>query len=100
MSAEDEFAHRVAADYGRFLHTIPWYRYPFGARLSELWTEVPLTGPHLLRKWERRLLLTTEYGVKAAYAGVIAWATGTAYEPETLRIGVVAYGDTASVAPG
>lgn len=100
MSAEDRFAEEVARDYGAFLHTIPWYRYPFGARLRQLWTEVPLTGRHPLRKWERRLFLTGELGIKAAYAGLIGWATGTAYAPETPRIGVVVHGDTSALAPG
>lgn len=100
LTEEDRFAHEVARDYGTFLHTIPWYRYPFGERLGELWTEVPLFGRHPLRKLERRLFLTVELGIKAAYGGLIGWATGTAYEPETPRMGVVVYGDTAALAPG
>jgi FAD/FMN-containing dehydrogenase len=100
LTDEDRFAHRVAADYGHFLHTIPWYRYPYGQRLRELWTEVPMTGPGVIRKWERRLVLTLEFGVKAAYARLIAFATGAAYGAEDLRMGIVVYGDTASLAPG
>jgi FAD/FMN-containing dehydrogenase len=99
-SDEDRFAARVARDYGTFLHTIPWYRYPFGTRLKQLWTDVPLWGPHPVRKWERRLLLTGEYALKAAYGGLIGWATGAAYAPEDLRMGVVVYGDTASLGAG
>jgi hypothetical protein len=67
---EDAFAVRTALEYGRFLHTSPWYEFPFAARLEALWTETPLSGPHPVRKWERRLVLSAEYGVKALYAGL------------------------------
>jgi hypothetical protein len=99
-TAEDRFAHQVAADYARFIHTIPWYRYPFGAQLRKLWSDVPMWGPHAFRKWERRLALTVEYGIKAGYASALGWATGTAYAAEDLKIGLVVYGDTASLAAG
>jgi FAD/FMN-containing dehydrogenase len=97
---EDRFAHRVAADYGRFIHTIPWYRYPFGAELRRLWSDVPLWGPHWFRKWERRLSLSAEYAVKGVYAWMLGGATGAAYAPQDLRMGMVVFGDTASLAPG
>ncbi|HEV3051015.1 MAG TPA: FAD-binding oxidoreductase [Longimicrobium sp.] len=97
---EDRFAARVAADYGTFIHTIPWYQYPFGRELKALWTDVPLWGRAPVRKWERRLSLTVEYGIKAVYASMISGATGAAYAPEDLQIGAVVYGDTASLAPG
>jgi FAD/FMN-containing dehydrogenase len=100
MTDEDRYAHQVAADYGTFIHTIPWYRYPFGARLRGLWTDVPLWGPAPIRKWERRLSLTVEYGIKAVYASMLGGATGAAYTPQDLKIGAVVYGDTASLASG
>jgi FAD/FMN-containing dehydrogenase len=99
LTAEDRLAHEVAADYGRFIHTIPWYQYPFGKQLRRLWSDVPLRGPHPVRKWERRLALTVEYGIKALYAKMLGGATGAAYTPQDLRIGVVVYGDTSSIAP-
>ena len=97
---EDRFAHQIAADYARFIHTIPWYRYPFGAQLRRLWSDVPLWGPHAFRKWERRLALSVEYGIKAGYASALGWATGTAYAPQDLKMGLVVFGDTASFAAG
>src|SRR5690606_22783051 len=43
-------AATVQADYGRFMHEMPWYAYPFGQALAGLWrtTEPELTGRH----WE------------------------------------------------
>jgi len=81
---EDRFAARTAADYGRFMHTIPWYDFPFGRTLAALWSQTPAWGAHPLRKWERRLSLSIEYGVKAAYGSLIRVATKSSYgdEPE------------------
>jgi FAD/FMN-containing dehydrogenase len=100
MTGEDRFAHEVAADYAKFIHTIPWYQYPFGKQLGRLWSDVPLWGPNVFRKWERRLSLTVEYAIKAGYASMLGGATGAAYAPQDLQIGAVVYGDTASLAPG
>lgn len=99
-TAEDRFAHEVAADYAKFIHAVPWYRYPFGDQLGRLWSDVPKWGPHGFRKWERRLSLTVELAVKAGYASLLGGATGAAYAPQDLRIGAVVFGDAASLAPG
>lgn len=83
---EDAFAQRTAAEYGHFMHTVPWYEFPFGARLGALWRGTSLWGPAPARKWERKLALTGEYGVKAVYGWLIRRATGAVYEPEAERI--------------
>jgi hypothetical protein len=70
------------------MHTVPWYKFPFAGRVRELWTEVPLWGPHVVRKWERRLALTAEYGVKAVYGFVMALASRSAYGAEDQQIHV------------
>jgi len=85
-TAEDAFAARTAREYGRFMHTVPWYEFPFAARLEALWRQTPLWGPRVLRKWERRLALSAEYGVKAVYGGLIRKATRGVYGTEDLEI--------------
>ncbi len=84
--AEDALARRTAREYGTFMHRTPWYQFPFGSRLAALWREVPLTGPHMVRKIERRMALTAEYAIKAVYGLIIRKASGAAYEGEDLRI--------------
>ncbi len=79
-TAEDRHAARAAQFYVDFIREFPWYRYDFQGDLRTLWTEVPWTGPDMLRKWERRFALTTEYGVKALYGQLIRIATGSIYE--------------------
>ena len=71
---EDAFAARIASEYARFLHTAPWYEFPFAARLEALWKATPPWGPRPIRKWERRVVLSAEYGVKALYAGLVGLA--------------------------
>jgi hypothetical protein len=83
---EDVFARQVAQNYGAFLNTTPWYEYPFGDTLSALWSETSLGGAGPLRKWERKLILSAEYGFKAGYGALIGGATGATYEPAALLI--------------
>jgi hypothetical protein len=85
---EDAFAYKTAREYGTFMHTVPWYEFPFGTKLAGLWRDTPFWGPHVIRKWERRAALSTEYGVKAAYGWIIRRTTQAAYEPEDLEIHV------------
>jgi hypothetical protein len=71
LTDEDKFSHRVALDYAKFLYKLPWFKYPFWSKLTELWTDVPRTGRKMGRKWERRFALSLEYGVKAGYGALI-----------------------------
>jgi hypothetical protein len=83
---EDAFAHKTALEYGAFMHTVPWYEFPFFSKVGQLWRDIPKQGPHMVRKWERRLALTAEYGVKGAYGWLIGLSSGAAYGAESLRI--------------
>jgi len=78
---EDGLAARVAQQYVDFIRVDPWYLFDFVAPLQALWSATPWTGPHLLRKWERRYLLSTEWLIKAGYAWLIKLATGAIYDP-------------------
>jgi hypothetical protein len=100
LTTEDRYAAHVAGDYGRFIHVSPWYEYPFGRRLLGLWTDNSLFGRHVLRKWERRFILSLEYGVKALYGGLIGLTTKATYGVQDDRIQMVVTGwpdDTTAV---
>lgn len=90
LTAEDEYGAKVAQDYVDFIRKEPWYLYDFSAKLKTLWSSTPLWGPNLLRKWERRYALTTEYLVKAAYGKLIERATRAAYVPALMTTQAVA----------
>ena len=66
--------------YVDFIRVDPWYLFDFITPLRQLWTTTPMLGPNLLRKWERRFALTTEYAVKAGYAWLIKLGTQSVYE--------------------
>jgi hypothetical protein len=87
---EDEFELAVATDYAAFLRQTPWYEFPFGTRLVRFWAETPMTGGNILRKIERRIALTLEWGTKAIYARLMA--LGAAAAPSPLRIKSVVAG--------
>jgi hypothetical protein len=80
LTEEDRYGAKVAQDYVDFIRDTPWYEYDFFARLAGLWRETPLFGPGIVRKWERKYALTTEYVMKGAYGWLIKKATKAAYE--------------------
>lgn len=81
--AEDCVAAQVAQDYVDFIRVQPWYEYDFVKALRRLWAQPAAGDPawgDVLRRWERRWFLSTEYAVKAAYGWLIKKATKAAYE--------------------
>lgn len=78
---EEKFAARYAQAYVDFIRVDPWYLFDFWGQLKQLWaTQLPVTGPDLIRRWERRFALTTELLVKAGYARVIQLGTHAIYD--------------------
>jgi len=74
-TSEDRFAAKVARAYGEFIPTRPWFEFPFGHELVELWSTTGFFGRHFPRKCERKFFLSVEYGVKSIYAAVIRLAS-------------------------
>lgn len=76
---EDAYAYRVAQQYADFVLVRPFYEFSFFRRFTGLWRETHLWGPHMLRKWERKLFLSVDYAVEAFYCEVIDLATHLTY---------------------
>ncbi|GAB3434348.1 hypothetical protein NX773_21390 [Massilia solisilvae] len=89
LTAEDRYGARAAQEYVDFIRKEPWYLFDFTARLKGLWATTPALGPNMIRKWERRYALTSEYAVKAVYGKLIELATRAAYDPALLTTQVV-----------
>lgn len=85
-------AHRAYSD---FIHQEPFYAFAYAPWVGKVWQGSTLGGPDLLRRTERKLAFTFEFGVKALYAQLIKWATESAYETprETVRMLVRDEGD-------
>lgn len=97
LSAEDAFARQFNSEYGAFMHNIPWFEFPFREKLQTLWAETPLWGPNPIRKWERRVALTLEYGVKAIYGDLLYRVTRAMFPPDELAIYAAVQGLTPAV---
>jgi hypothetical protein len=89
LTDEDRYGARAAQAYVDFIRQEPWYLFDFAGTLRHLWTDVPLWGPGVVRKWERRYALTTEYAAKAVYGKLIEKATRAAYTPALMTTEVV-----------
>ncbi|PYQ26896.1 MAG: hypothetical protein DMF56_22210 [Acidobacteria bacterium] len=89
FTQEEKLAANVAQEYVDFIRVDPWYEFDFVTPLKRLWTKTDWFGPDLIRKWERKYFLTTEYGVKAIYGWMIKKATKAAYETPILTTVVI-----------
>jgi len=100
ITQEDALAADVAQDYVDFIRVEPWYEFSFVRALKQLWAETDFFGPGLLRKWERKLILSAEYMVKAQYATLIMLASKAAYGDADTEILARAGNATASALEG
>jgi hypothetical protein len=89
MTAEDKFNANYERSYVKFIGALPWYEYDFNHQLKLLWSNTSFSGPHRLRKLERRYYLTTELLVKSGYGWLIGLGTKSAYETASLQTAVV-----------
>ena len=80
---EDAYAARVAREYADFVYIRPFYEFHFAHALKELWKETPLWGKHPIRKWERKFILSMDYGLEALYAWVLEKASHLTYGVES-----------------
>jgi len=89
MTAEDKLNANYEHSYVKFIEALPWYEYDFNHQLKSLWSNTTFSGPHLLRKLERRYYLTTELLIKSGYGWLIGLGTKSAYETASLQTEVV-----------
>jgi hypothetical protein len=80
VSSEDRFNAEFTQQYVDFIKDNPWYEFDFRTQLVRLWKSTSFTGDHLIRKLERRYILTSELLVKIAYGKLIKMGTGTVYD--------------------
>ncbi|SFK32189.1 hypothetical protein SAMN04488518_10478 [Pseudovibrio ascidiaceicola] len=73
-SLQDQLEYSVSADYAKFLHQTPWYRFDFEGARQKLNAATTDDG---VRSWERWFALNLEWWAKAQYAKAIATAVDT-----------------------
>ncbi len=98
---EEIYAAEVAQEYAAFLHNTQWYLFPFGEKFQGLWSETSLWGPDPIRKWERKLSLSVEYGLKSLYGGLTSAGSDVAYGgPDESKIYAITTGVTSEMLSG
>lgn len=80
---EDSYAARVAREYADFVYIRPFYEFHFAHALKQLWKETPLWGKHPVRKWERKFILSVDYGLESIYAWILEKASHLTYGAES-----------------
>lgn len=80
---EDAYAARVAREYADFVYIRPFYEFHFARALKQLWKETPLWSKHPIRKWERKFILSADYGLEAIYAEILQAASHITYGIES-----------------
>ncbi len=71
QTEEDRYAQKVAEEYANYIPEYPWYDFSYMKSLGGLWTQTSFFGPHMVRKVERKFILSVEYSVKAVYSSIV-----------------------------
>ena len=95
---EDELIYQAQRAYSQLIFDKAWYEFDFGHWVWRMWHDNDFWGDNFIRKTERKLFFTMEFGFKALYAKVIGFASQTAYEPENGLIYLTATIPDASIA--
>jgi FAD/FMN-containing dehydrogenase len=100
-TAEDRVYANAQDAYAQFIFNKAWYEFDFTGWIGTMWSDAPFFGDHFLRKLERRLFFTLEFGVKAGYAKLIGFASHSTYGTKADRIymTVIAPEDNAMLPP-
>jgi hypothetical protein len=67
VTAEDQFNAAYMQSYVDFIRKEPWFNFNYWQELQNLWTQTSWFGSNMLRKWERKYVLTSEFLFKGAY---------------------------------
>lgn len=81
QTEEDEIYAKAQKAYSDLIYHEAWYKFDFLSWVNRIWSETDFLGPNFIRKIERKLFLTMEFGFKTIYAKLIAFASETTYEP-------------------
>lgn len=83
---EDALIADAQDAYADFIFNKAWYEFDFSQWIAKLWSDTPFFGDHFMRKLERRVFFTVEFGFKQAYAKLIGFASHTSYGLQHDRI--------------
>lgn len=76
---EDDIIAAAHRAYSDTIFDVAWYEFDFAEWIGAIWRDAPFFGPNFIRKLERKLMFTAEFGLKTLYAKAIRFASKTAY---------------------
>ncbi|MBT1065464.1 FAD-binding oxidoreductase [Bowmanella sp. Y26] len=71
-------AHRA---YSELIFDKAWYEFDFAYWVGKIWQDSDFFGENFIRKLERKLAFSLEFGFKQGYAALIGYAATVTYEP-------------------
>ncbi len=83
---EDLLIQQAHTAYSNLIYHEPWYVFPFAEWLGKIWTDTHFFGPNFIRKMERKILFTLEFGFKTVYAKLIGYGATSTYEPSDGKV--------------
>jgi hypothetical protein len=90
FTQEDRLGAAVAQEYVDFIVERPWYEFDFFSCFKRLWTDTSFFGSNMLRKLERKYVLSSEYLVKSVYAKLIGFGSSASFDAPVHKTAVVA----------
>lgn len=96
---EDKVAHEEAQKYAEFILLRPWYEFDYLGSLANLWGNTSFFGPDMVRKLERKYVLTSEYLVKAVYAWLIGQGAAASFDAPVHYTAVITPDNSAKMLP-
>ena len=77
---EDLIIRQAQRAYSDLIFDTAWYEFDFSGWLGRIWWEPSFIGENFVRKLERKLFFTLEFGFKSLYAKLVGFGAKTAYE--------------------
>jgi FAD/FMN-containing dehydrogenase len=77
---EDLIIRQAQRAYSELIYDKAWYEFDFWPWVQKIWSEPVFLGPNIIRKLERKLFFSLEYGFKTIYAKLIELGAKTAYK--------------------
>ena len=68
---EDKVMQMANRAYSDLIFDRAWYEFDFWSWVVRIWQEPALVGSDMIRKYERKLFFTVEYGIKTLYANTL-----------------------------
>ncbi|MBV1909429.1 MAG: FAD-binding protein [Kangiellaceae bacterium] len=77
---EDKVIKEAHRAYSEFIFEKAWYEFDFWGWTGKVWREPSFFGPNFIRKQERKIAFTLEFGFKTLYAKAIGFGAQAVYE--------------------